>query len=279
MTIQVKCPKCSKEYRLKDEMAGKKIRCKECETSIAVPAPKKKKAAEEPEGSISNFDLAALDLAEEERTSRAYKKRQMEDQKKVKKSDEYIDHERSDVMLGNVGKFAGLLLGVHLVSFGLLWFLSWMQWYDYIKFFGYVYKVSLGLLIVTTVGTMIGSAVWLVTLSFKEHTKFFAGNLVSSLLSWAPVFVLAGLGTRYLMRILAGEENIEDPVLNFVRPYLLALAIGGGIGIVFPTYYISTRWNRVSRATYLALIGLGIVVTFAATHALIVFLRLLEKTG
>jgi hypothetical protein len=39
MAISVKCPnpECGKEYRLKDSFAGKKVRCRECETVIVVP--------------------------------------------------------------------------------------------------------------------------------------------------------------------------------------------------------------------------------------------------
>ena len=36
--IKVNCPECNKAYSLKDNMAGKKVRCKECNTKITVPA-------------------------------------------------------------------------------------------------------------------------------------------------------------------------------------------------------------------------------------------------
>ncbi len=38
MPIDVVCPKCGKDYRVKDERAGTRIRCKECQTAISVPA-------------------------------------------------------------------------------------------------------------------------------------------------------------------------------------------------------------------------------------------------
>ncbi|MBN2714193.1 MAG: hypothetical protein JXR97_17380 [Planctomycetes bacterium] len=38
MAIQTNCPGCGKQYNLKDEMAGKKIRCPECKGVIVVPA-------------------------------------------------------------------------------------------------------------------------------------------------------------------------------------------------------------------------------------------------
>lgn len=274
MPIQVKCPNCSKEYRLKDELAGKKIRCKECETSFQIPVPKKKKQAqaEEPEGSISNFDLAALNLAEEERQSRAYKKRQIEDdQKKVKKKKEYVDHDAADVLIGNVGKFAWLVMGVNLVSFGLLWFLSWMQSTGYIKFFWFVYRISAGLAVLLAVGAIIGSMIWFSAISLKENGKMFAGNLIGTLLSWLPVNALLAVGVCYLVQQTMGDGTSEDKVLEYAKDYLLGLGIAGGLGIGFPIYYMSTRWNRVSRSIYLVLIGAGIVAAIAATYALIFY--------
>lgn len=38
MPIQVVCPACDKRYKVKDEAAGKKMRCKDCETVIPIPA-------------------------------------------------------------------------------------------------------------------------------------------------------------------------------------------------------------------------------------------------
>jgi predicted Zn finger-like uncharacterized protein len=37
MAIEVTCPGCGKDYRVKDERAGLKIRCKECQSTIQVP--------------------------------------------------------------------------------------------------------------------------------------------------------------------------------------------------------------------------------------------------
>jgi hypothetical protein len=37
MAIEVSCRKCGKEYRVREERAGTKIRCKQCEATIAVP--------------------------------------------------------------------------------------------------------------------------------------------------------------------------------------------------------------------------------------------------
>jgi hypothetical protein len=38
MSIQVVCPTCEKTYKVKDEAAGKKMKCKGCETVIPIPA-------------------------------------------------------------------------------------------------------------------------------------------------------------------------------------------------------------------------------------------------
>ena len=37
MTISVACEKCGFKYKLKDELAGKKVTCKDCQTVFVVP--------------------------------------------------------------------------------------------------------------------------------------------------------------------------------------------------------------------------------------------------
>jgi predicted Zn finger-like uncharacterized protein len=37
MSIAVTCPSCDKEYKVKDDSAGKKLRCKNCQTVIPIP--------------------------------------------------------------------------------------------------------------------------------------------------------------------------------------------------------------------------------------------------
>ena len=39
MPIKAKCKKCSQIYTVKDELAGKKFRCKQCQTAVTVPQP------------------------------------------------------------------------------------------------------------------------------------------------------------------------------------------------------------------------------------------------
>src|SRR5690242_387122 len=38
MPIEVVCPSCDKVHKVKDEAAGKKLRCKGCQTVISIPA-------------------------------------------------------------------------------------------------------------------------------------------------------------------------------------------------------------------------------------------------
>lgn len=38
MAIHVDCPECGQQYRLRDELAGKKFACKTCQTTVAIPA-------------------------------------------------------------------------------------------------------------------------------------------------------------------------------------------------------------------------------------------------
>jgi hypothetical protein len=41
MPISVDCPQCGKTFRVKDELAGRKFRCKACRSVVSVPAPPK----------------------------------------------------------------------------------------------------------------------------------------------------------------------------------------------------------------------------------------------
>lgn len=63
MAIHVDCPECGQEYRLRDELAGKKFACKSCQTVVVIPAAVAKKAvrrvakAEEPAASKNGDDF------------------------------------------------------------------------------------------------------------------------------------------------------------------------------------------------------------------------------
>ena len=38
MSVEFECSECSREYRVKDELAGRSVTCKDCGTKIAVPS-------------------------------------------------------------------------------------------------------------------------------------------------------------------------------------------------------------------------------------------------
>jgi uncharacterized protein (TIGR03067 family) len=48
VAIQTTCPKCGKQYSLRDELGGRSVRCKECQTSFVVAAPTVVTAAADP---------------------------------------------------------------------------------------------------------------------------------------------------------------------------------------------------------------------------------------
>ncbi|REJ85800.1 MAG: hypothetical protein DWQ29_11070 [Planctomycetota bacterium] len=56
MPITATCPKCQKEYRVKDDVVGKKFRCKACQAVVTVP-----EAAADPGGHKDPWDDLDLD--------------------------------------------------------------------------------------------------------------------------------------------------------------------------------------------------------------------------
>ena len=85
MAIKVKCSGCSKVYQVKDEAAGKKIRCKECDKLIPVPKPKAPKVEEEDDW----LDAIEEDESEDElprRVVRPKSKASTSTKKKVKRA-------------------------------------------------------------------------------------------------------------------------------------------------------------------------------------------------
>jgi len=65
MKISVQCPTCFQSYPVKPEFAGKKFKCKECQTVLTVPRPKKKVAVDE-----DLDDVEVVDEYESERPVR-----------------------------------------------------------------------------------------------------------------------------------------------------------------------------------------------------------------
>ena len=55
MPISMSCSGCGRSFQLKDEMAGRKVRCPECEAVQVVPAPGKEEVVFEPDtGNVSD---------------------------------------------------------------------------------------------------------------------------------------------------------------------------------------------------------------------------------
>lgn len=61
MPIKAKCRKCSKVYNVKDDLAGKKFRCKECSSPVTVPTPKVEVPAEPEEDLFASDDFGSFD--------------------------------------------------------------------------------------------------------------------------------------------------------------------------------------------------------------------------
>lgn len=57
--IVFKCSKCSHEYKVADEYAGKRARCKSCENINTIPAPEKPKPKAEAHRPLSCGDTVA----------------------------------------------------------------------------------------------------------------------------------------------------------------------------------------------------------------------------
>lgn len=70
-TIPVTCPECDKAMQVPAKLAGKKIRCKGCEATIAVPAPKAAKPAK-PAKAAEAPKPAPQPVEEEEENSNPY---------------------------------------------------------------------------------------------------------------------------------------------------------------------------------------------------------------
>lgn len=84
MAISISCGKCGKRYSVKDELAGKKIRCKECETLVAVPTPDD----DDPfgGGDIKSSGRAIAEVEDEEMTSPAPRRKSSIRSRKAKSS-------------------------------------------------------------------------------------------------------------------------------------------------------------------------------------------------
>ncbi|MFN0197194.1 MAG: MJ0042-type zinc finger domain-containing protein [Planctomycetaceae bacterium] len=124
MPITVSCPECAQTYRLKDELAGKKVRCKGCETIIPIP-----QASSEIED--YNFD-DDLDFDDEQNEREARRRRAVRNQshtktatkkKKKKRRSSNDDLEGGDLWFSRATKIA-LGVGAFDFAFALLFFVT-----------------------------------------------------------------------------------------------------------------------------------------------------------
>lgn len=69
--IQFKCSQCARKYQVKDEYAGKRVKCKACETINTIPAAK---PVEKPVGgddSIAAYNQLLQELSKYEKQAPA----------------------------------------------------------------------------------------------------------------------------------------------------------------------------------------------------------------
>lgn len=65
--IKFSCTKCQKSYRVNDQYAGKRVRCKECGTVNTIPSPEKHEVGSG--DSVAAFNNLLQELSEYEKTA------------------------------------------------------------------------------------------------------------------------------------------------------------------------------------------------------------------
>lgn len=69
--ISFKCPQCAHAYRVDAQLAGKKVRCKQCQAVITVPKPAAGGVARTLGDSVAAFNLLLQELSQYERQAPA----------------------------------------------------------------------------------------------------------------------------------------------------------------------------------------------------------------
>ncbi|MEX0725661.1 MAG: hypothetical protein WD065_05300 [Planctomycetaceae bacterium] len=125
MPIRVSCPECSQDYQLKDELAGKKVRCKMCQAIVPVPLPVKAKPTveyddvnfedEDDDGDEFDFEEAQREERRSQRVKRPnrVKAKPLKKKKKRRRDD---DLEPGDRWFYRAGKIATIAFAVNVVT-------------------------------------------------------------------------------------------------------------------------------------------------------------------
>lgn len=64
--IEFSCTKCRKNYRVSDNYAGKRVRCKECSSVNQIPAAEPKQSSGD---SVAAFNMLLEELSQYEKTA------------------------------------------------------------------------------------------------------------------------------------------------------------------------------------------------------------------
>lgn len=137
MSIALTCS-CGKDYRVKDTFAGKKIRCKDCNEVLDVPA---EEAAAEAEG--DDFDQL-MKFGRQQEQSQASLPPRLKPRRKPARRDDYDDEPAprkhlEEGWFGNTN--GGILGGVLMIIVAIVWFVGGL-------FAGYIFYYPPILLIV-----------------------------------------------------------------------------------------------------------------------------------
>jgi len=69
--INFKCSQCGQAYNVKDDFAGKKVRCKSCQTVNTIPSPASSGGGRSCEDSIAAYNSLLQELLRQEKQAPA----------------------------------------------------------------------------------------------------------------------------------------------------------------------------------------------------------------
>lgn len=77
--IKFTCTKCGHSYRISDQYAGKRVKCKDCGTANTIPAPNKEKTVTGTGDSIAAYNSLLHELMEYEQKAPPLENEETED--------------------------------------------------------------------------------------------------------------------------------------------------------------------------------------------------------